>query len=270
MSSEAVKETGNKNADQPCQDSASHGDSIDGDKQSSVGTDKEDFGYDLYPERHGGKYKPGFWEHMLLHEGENLSDQITCEKNVFNCFKKSYGVRLMLDALKSAGCPVDMSRNVSCETCEHIVTGGYDPSTNQIVVCQNVARKESVVQGILVHELIHMFDFCTKKVNFENLEHLACTEIRAANLTHCSYVSSILQGDSSPINIKQTHQDCVKNKAACSLVAARGITKREAVRIVDLVFPKCYADLEPIGRRVRRNSEDIRRAYLERHKYGYV
>ena len=34
----------------------------------------------------------------------------------------------------------------------------------QIVVCQNVARKENVVQGILVHELIHMFDFCTKKV----------------------------------------------------------------------------------------------------------
>ncbi|XP_043237434.1 mitochondrial inner membrane protease ATP23 homolog [Amphibalanus amphitrite] len=240
------------------------------DKRASDNSAKVDYGYDLYPERQGGKYKPSVWEHFFLHEGENLSDQITCEKNVYNCFKKSHGVKLMLAALKASGCPVDMSRNVSCETCEHIVTGGYDPSTNQIVVCQNVARKENVVQGILVHELIHMFDFCTKKVNFANLEHLACTEIRAANLTHCSYISSIMQGDSSPINIKRTHQECVKNKAACSLVAARGISKREAVRIVDLVFPQCYGDLEPIGRRVRRNSDDIRRAYLERHKYGYV
>lgn len=53
-------------------------------------------------------------------------------------------------------------------------------------------------------------------------------------------------------------------------MAARGVTKREAVRIVDLVFPKCYGDLEPIGRRVRRGSDDIRRAYLDRHRFGYV
>ena len=58
-------------------------------KQTSDSNDKTDYGYDLYPERQGGKYKPSFWEHFFLHEGENLSDQVTCEKNVYNCFKKS-------------------------------------------------------------------------------------------------------------------------------------------------------------------------------------
>lgn len=52
--------------------------------------DKEaSHGYDLYPERLGGKYRPSIWEHLFLHEGENLKDQINCEKNVYNCFKKS-------------------------------------------------------------------------------------------------------------------------------------------------------------------------------------
>ena len=58
-------------------------------KQSPDSDSKTDYGYDLYPERQGGKYKPSVWEHFFLHEGENLSDQITCEKNVYNCFKKS-------------------------------------------------------------------------------------------------------------------------------------------------------------------------------------
>ena len=57
--------------------------------QSPDSDSKPDHGYDLYPERQGGKYKPSVWEHFFLREGENLSDQITCEKNVYNCFKKS-------------------------------------------------------------------------------------------------------------------------------------------------------------------------------------
>ena len=73
---------------------------VDKSKQSSDGDGNADFGYDLYPERQGGKYKPSFWEHFFLHEGENLSDQITCEKNVYNCFKKSKLLCIMFGADK--------------------------------------------------------------------------------------------------------------------------------------------------------------------------
>lgn len=51
-----------------------------------------------------------------------------------------------------------------------------------------------------------MFDFCNNNVDFKNIDHLACTEIRAANLTHCSFLSAMLQGDVSPWNIKAKHQ----------------------------------------------------------------
>lgn len=47
------------------------------------------------------------------------------------------------------------------------------------------------------------------------------------------------------------------------------VTKEEARTAVEKVFQKCYNDLEPIGRRVRRNSPDMIRAFNERVNYGY-
>lgn len=66
-------------------------------------------------------------------------------------------------------------------------------------------------------------------------------------------------------------QDCVKSKAVYSVLSVRrDITKDQAIEIVERVFPKCYADLEPIGRRVRSGSADPERAYAEAKNYGYI
>ncbi|KAK4320083.1 hypothetical protein Pmani_009024 [Petrolisthes manimaculis] len=229
----------------------------------------EKWGYDLYPERRGEKYNPSFARIALLGEGRESSDKFKCEKNVWNCVQNSPLVKLMLSALKSSGCEVDLKRHISCEVCDVTVNGGYDSELNQVVVCQNVSRSQGMTQAVLTHELIHMFDHCRNKLDFTNLEHLACTEIRAANLTHCSFMSSMIQGDSSPINIAKSHQDCVKTKAMYSVLSVRRVTKEEATGVVDRVFDRCYNDLEPIGRRMRRNSLDMHKAYRERFLYGY-
>lgn len=54
------------------------------------------------------------------------------------------------------------------------------------------------------------------------------------------------------------------------LSVRRDITKDQAIEIVEKVFSKCYADLEPIGRRIRAGSADQERAYEEAKYYGYV
>lgn len=79
----------------------------------------------------------------------------------------------------------------------------------------------------------------------------------------------MIQGDASPMRIAKTHANCVKTKALCSVLAVRKVTAEEALAAVNRVFDKCYNDLEPIGRRVRRNSTDMQRAYLEAPLYGY-
>ncbi|XP_046681001.1 mitochondrial inner membrane protease ATP23 homolog [Homalodisca vitripennis] len=230
--------------------------------------EKQKWGYDMYPERKG-EYKPSLGK-ILLGEGREAEDKLKCERRVYNCFMRSKIVQLMAGALKASGCPVDIRRHISCEWCGPSVNGGYDPVTNQIVVCQNRSKYEKMVQGVLTHEMIHMFDFCRHDLDFKNLEHLACTEIRAANLTHCSFISAMVQGDAHPFKIRAQHQECVKSKAMWSVMVVRNLSMEEAHRIVEKVFPHCYNDLEPIGRRIKTGTADMDRAYHEGYFYGYV
>lgn len=76
----------------------------------------------------------------------------------------------------------------------------------QVVICQNTARYKGIIQGALTHELIHMFDNCRHKLDLTNINHLACTEIRAANLAHCSYMSALVEGSVTPGKVKEQHQ----------------------------------------------------------------
>jgi inner membrane protease ATP23 len=226
-------------------------------------SEKNKWGYELYPERRGDKLERNWAKLLVGMEGKENITKLKCERNVYNCVKNSPLIKLMMGALKSSGCEIDIRRHISCEVCDTSVSGGYDPLMNQVVVCQNIAQNEGMVQGVLAHEMIHMFDYCRNELDFKNIDHLACTEIRAANLTHCSFMSSWSQGDSSPFNIKETHQNCVKTKALASVLAVRKVSTEEAIQAVERVFPKCYNDLEPIGRRLRRNSTDMHRAYRE-------
>nr|CAI5840328.1 unnamed protein product [Callosobruchus analis] len=241
---------------------------------SNLPEDASQWGYDLYPDRRGASSKSEKPSRSVLDyitgKGRDNLDKIRCERNVYKCVKESPLVKLMMGALKASGCGIDIRRHIACEECASNVSGGYDPIMNQVIVCHNTVKSEGMVQGVLTHELIHMFDYCQNHLDFKNLEHLACTEIRAANLGHCSFMSAWINGDASIFNIKEMHQNCVKSKALSSVMAARsGVSKTEAINAIEKVFPKCYADLEPIGRRLRRNSYDMYKAYEEGYYYGY-
>ncbi|KAG4078009.1 hypothetical protein HA402_002060 [Bradysia odoriphaga] len=251
------------------EDNSKNSSSNTSDATADTGEEKPKWGYDLYPERRGGTYKPHWFKAIWGFEGRENEDKMKCERNVVDCVRNSPMVKLMMGALKSSGCPIDLRRHITCEVCDPSVSGGYDPEYNQIVVCQNMATNKGMIQGILTHEMIHMFDYCNNDLDFKNIDHLACTEIRAANLTHCSFMSAYLQGDASMFKIQRAHQDCVKTKALSSVLAVRKVTQNEAVDAIERVFPKCYADLEPIGRRIRRNSTDMQRAFSEGPMYGY-
>ncbi|XP_072391966.1 mitochondrial inner membrane protease ATP23 homolog [Diabrotica undecimpunctata] len=240
-------------------------------QQNQAGTippDASQWGYDLYPSRKSHNESGSITDYLKGKGKENI-DKIHCERNVYKCIKESPMVKLMMGALKASGCTVDIRRHISCEECAPTVSGGYDPIMNQVVICQNSATKVGAVNTILTHEMIHMFDYCKNNVDFKNLEHLACTEIRAANLAHCSFLSAFVAGDASFFDIKEAHQYCVRNKALSSVMAARNVSKEEAMIAIDKVFSKCYADLEPVGRRIRRNSNDMFKAYEEGQYYGY-
>jgi hypothetical protein len=54
----------------------------------------------------------------------------------------------------------------------------------QIYLCQQHLRNETHAHESMVHELIHAVDMCRTKMDpINNCIHLACTEIRAENLS---------------------------------------------------------------------------------------
>lgn len=89
-------------------------------------------------------------------EGQEAIDRFKCEENVFKCVRNSPLVKLMMGALKSSGCEIDIRRHIACEVCDESVSGGYDPVLNQVVVCQNIAKSEGMVQGMILHLSCHV------------------------------------------------------------------------------------------------------------------
>lgn len=73
------------------------------DRSSGEQQDGKQWGYDLYPERRGEKYKPSWGRVLLGMEGTENLDKIKCERNVYKCVKNSPMVKLMMGALKSSG-----------------------------------------------------------------------------------------------------------------------------------------------------------------------
>ena len=184
---------------------------------------------------------------------------VQCEKNIARALRTSPFIRLMISGLEKAGCNLTPHRHLVCEPgCSPAVSGGFDQQTNQVVICSNICQTPSKVEEILAHELVHLYDYCTINLDLTKSDHLACTEVRAANLAHCKNQFY----DALSHQRWKSHADCVKHKAASSVRVIKGISHSEAMKIVEKVFPKCYHDLEPVGR-ITMDKYDTCRAFSD-------
>lgn len=50
---------------------------------------KSPWGYDLYPERRGEKFKPSLLKTMIGLEGKENMHRVSCETNVYKAYRKS-------------------------------------------------------------------------------------------------------------------------------------------------------------------------------------
>lgn len=190
-------------------------------------------------------------------------------------------LKMLLSALETAGCPFEPSRHLRMlELGEKAKSHSsfYDPAHQQVII--NTA--ESGVRGqplilTLAHELVHLLDQCRAETDFSDLRHLACTEIRAANLLGCAPSTALIGGGSTgavkPSHHQNSHANCVRTQALREMEAVRpGVEREKLIKVIEAVFPQCYGDLEPFGRRLRPAETDSlhpKLAYYQRKNYGY-
>lgn len=225
-----------------------------------------------FPERFEGDNSPLTLANKissLIDFTQDTRGRMRCEDKVRTVFAQSSELKLLAGAMKKYGCDFNLLRHVSCEKCKNC-SGGFDPDTKQIILCYTNTLRSDTVMATMMHEMVHMFDYCRVKFDFSNLEHVACSEIRAANLTYCSISDRIMHGGPGLLDFKKTHQYCVKDVAFQSIKAySPESSDSQLWSIIDKVFPNCYNDLEPFGRRPTSGIHDLKHSYRERFRYGY-
>ncbi|KAM7378025.1 hypothetical protein PAMA_013090 [Pampus argenteus] len=223
---------------------------------------EDDYGYGLFPGIQRSRFKKGSIAESMFTENTNcqLMLKVAMDKNPY--------AKLLLSAMKSSGCTAYMDRHFTCEDCDNTISGGFDAASSQVVLCRNNIFLQSHMDRVVTHELIHAFDHCRAHVDwFHNLRHLACSEIRAANLSgDCSFSNEFTR---SNFGLKQHHQKCVRDRALRSILVVRKVPQEEAEKIVDEVFDTCFNDHAPFGR-IPHSKHDARfafRDYENRSRY---
>ncbi len=173
-----------------------------------------------------------------------------CDRLRQNAVLYSRRVGYMLRSLALYGCEIDPQTFIRCVHCppgsSHVAffeQSGVGRSS--IGVCDSIVRQDEF-DTLLTHELIHSFDFCRADVSVKNLNHHACTEIRAANLSgDCTFKREFRRGIFA---VSDHHNKCVKRRAAMSIMGNPGIkSPAEAEAAVEAVFERCSKDFEPFG-----------------------
>ncbi|KAI8359720.1 peptidase M76 family-domain-containing protein [Mortierella sp. GBAus27b] len=170
------------------------------------------------------------------------ADQRECERRKEKLIKNSPGVRFMMNNLAKAGCP--LSKNMlQCAPCDITKSGGFSKD-HGILLCSSGFFSQKHQEHTMIHEMIHMYDHCVFNVDWDNLRHHACSEVRAAALSgDCNWSREFKRGI---YTFTKQHQECVKRRAILSVEGNPSCPSRAAAeRAVNAVFESCYNDTRP-------------------------
>ncbi|KAG2107027.1 peptidase M76 family-domain-containing protein [Suillus discolor] len=165
-----------------------------------------------------------------------------CEQWKTELLNYSPSVVFMLKHLKLSGCLIPSS-NIVCAPCDLTRSGGFHPA-GAIILCQGHFGDKKHMEDTLTHELVHMYDHCKFNVDWKNLRHHACSEIRANSLSgDCRYMRELGRGF---VSFSKQHQACVRRRAILS-VRANPMCPDEAAaeRAVNEVWGSCFSDTRP-------------------------
>ncbi|KAI9493297.1 metalloprotease ATP23 [Zychaea mexicana] len=165
-----------------------------------------------------------------------------CEVWRDNLIKNSPSVRFMVEHLGRIGREIKRD-DFLCAPCDITRSGGFSPEDG-ILLCQNRMNSKTHQEHTMVHEMVHLYDHHRFKVDWLNLRHHACSEVRAASLSgDCNWTREVQRGF---YTFTKQHQTCVKRRAILSVAENPNCkSKEEAERAVASVFDSCFADTRP-------------------------
>ena len=181
-----------------------------------------------------------------------------CLKRTEEELSKSSHLRFLLTHLRDQGCGFNYFRHVKCEPSgddrieRNDVFGRFDPKRAELVVYEDKLPQASKknLRSTLQHMLVNAYDHCRANVDWDNMDHVACAEIRASLLSgECYFSRERRRGEVgwNPYRMCGHAQICAKRRTRESLEAL-GLSTSEANARIDRVFERCFKDSEPMDR----------------------
>lgn len=178
-------------------------------------------------------------------EEEDARDERRCYTMVERALERDAVVRHLLHALADRGLAVVPRKFFHCEPCDTEAAIGYYERESGVHLCRNVHVPRRRVIETIRHELVHAYDDATRELDPDRLDHVLCTEVRAARLSSdCSLLNEVNRGN---VAIDGQARRCVRRRAALSASGSGRWSELEIEASLDRVFPLCYSDLEPFG-----------------------
>ncbi|RKP20813.1 hypothetical protein ROZALSC1DRAFT_27727, partial [Rozella allomycis CSF55] len=184
-----------------------------------------------------------------------------CMANVEAAIKNDPGITYLVQAINAAGCKFSLKQIVCTDEIGNKFGGAMkrvfpeenepkpmipDMSKDKILINQDYAG--IVDEGITIrHELIHAFDHCRiKDLNENDCYKIACTEVRAANLSgECKFTKEFMGATKYSLSFLGRKVSCVRRNAIKSLMGLPQCALK-AHEFVDAVLTSCYLDTAPL------------------------
>ncbi|OAV97032.1 hypothetical protein PTTG_06422 [Puccinia triticina 1-1 BBBD Race 1] len=162
-----------------------------------------------------------------------------------------------------------ISLPINCGICSPVRSAGLfspnelNPSTptgGQIKLCAESLASKGHLEDVLSHELIHAYDHGRFAIDWTNLRHIACTEIRANALSgDCKWTREV---DRHNFNFARQRQICARRRAILSVAqhisagspqpgngdetsSSAALASKQAEEVVDQVWSSCWNDTRP-------------------------
>ncbi|KAJ3157716.1 hypothetical protein HDU89_000093 [Geranomyces variabilis] len=182
-----------------------------------------------------------------LTAGQAAFMQTRCEYWQSQLLDQSFRIRHLLAALAANKCAFNPKTDIKFETCAPNFGGGYGPKYG-MVLCSNTLHEKQLVEDAITHELVHVYDYCTKprgEAGMDIHQH-ACTEIRAASLSgDCKWTREVKRLGHR-VGFSNVFERCVRRRATAAVQRHPDCRDADHAReVVDAVYTKCVEDIDP-------------------------
>ncbi|XP_021354110.1 mitochondrial inner membrane protease ATP23 homolog [Mizuhopecten yessoensis] len=196
-------------------------------------------------------------------ETEDYEKYKKCSEMVEECMKEDRLLSLLVDELQKNKCTIKDKDSLLSFRCGNPRSQQFqNRPTKTVIGLETEQDEKKTFCTSLRHELLHSYDNCKSSLNPLYPTHMTCTEIHSYDLFSCDqeevkrlapvFDKNVSRKEQARARIpEELHQNCVWQLTLKSLMKNYDYSREKSTKSLEIVWNRCYNNLEPFGERQR-------------------